>query len=135
MVCCPSSVQLDSDITSCMGGTPRTNRVFFLLLRVIFATLLLFSGFGLKTRDRSELPVSVFRESFKLLNYVRFVFCKSFIKKGSVIKFTNKNSLFVITSVRQQCTYRYKCTTVFFFFFSPFLLMSILYSALWWGII
>ncbi len=122
MVCCPSSVQQDSDITSCMGGTPRTNRVFFLLLRVIFATLLLFSGFGLKTRDRSELPVSVFRESFKLLNYVHFVFCKSFIKKGSVItKFTNKNSLFVITSVRQQCIYRDKCTTVVFFFFShPF---------------
>lgn len=127
MVCCPSSVQLDSDIISCMGGTPRTNRVFFLLLRVIIATLLLFSGFGLKTRDRSELPVSVLRESFKLLNCVRFVFCKSFIKKGSVMtKVTNKNSLFVITSVRQQCLYRYKCTTVVCFFplFFSFLTLS-----------
>lgn len=91
-------MKLDSDIISCMGSTPQTNRSYFLLLRVIFSTLLLFSGFGLKTRDWSELPVSVLREHFKLLNGV-FVFRKFFIKKGSVMtKFIAKNSLLYLLS-------------------------------------
>lgn len=90
----PSSMQLDSVITSCMGGAPRTNKSYFSLLHVIFATFFLFSGFGLETRDWSELPGSVVREHFKLLICVHNVFCKFFIKKGSVMtKFTTKSLL------------------------------------------
>lgn len=58
------------------------------------ATVFLFLCFSLKTRDRSELPVCVSREHSMLLNCVCFVFCKIFMKKGSVMtKFTIKNSL------------------------------------------
>lgn len=112
-------MQLDSDITSCMGGASRTNRSYFLLLRVIIATLL-FLYFGLKTIDRSELPVRVLREHFKLLNSVRIGFCDFFHKKGSVMtKFTIKKSLFYWLGNNVyigEYTQIYSVPNLFFFF-------------------